>query len=396
MNASSDDSKKVSLTIISYVSLTFIGYFIIGLSLAVLPIFIHQDLGFSATVAGLVISLQYLTTFMLRGYSGKIVDTKGPKQAVVMSMTGFTITGFVLILAYYFKFSPFICLGFLIVTRLLTGSAEGMVGASPINWAILKVGEKYTATCISYNGVASYGGLAFGAPLGVVIVKYSNFYVLGGLIILLGLIGLFFSKSKENIQGKHTKDQQSFWNILGKVAPYGLCLALGGLGFATISTFMTLYYEYHNWENGALSLTVFGVLFILARLIFSNAIPKYGGIKVAIVSLFVEAIGLMVIWLSQDPTITLIGAGITGLGFSLVFPAMGVVAMKTVPSSNQGSALAGYGLFIDISLGVTGPLVGGVADYLGMNYIFPFSMIMVLIGVSLSYFLKFKTAKSIV
>lgn len=380
--------ESLQFTIISFVFLTFIGYLIIGLSLAVLPIFIHQELGFSAVIAGLIISLQYLTTFMLRGYSGKIVDTKGPKPAIIKSMTFFAISGLVMIVAYYFKFNPIICLAFLILIRLVTGAAEGMVGASPINWAILSVGGEHTATCISYNGVASYGGLAIGAPLGVLIINYSNFYVLGIFIVILSLLGYFLAKTKENKLGVQSKDQESFWKVLGKVTPYGLTLALGGLGFATISTFMTLYYEFHNWTNGALCLTVFGVAFIVTRLVFSNAISKYGGFNVAIVSLVVEALGLLIIWLSNDATLALIGAGIAGFGFSLVFPSMGVVAMKVVPSSNQGSALAGYGLFIDISLGITGPLVGFIADYYGMQYIFLFSTIIVLIGLLLSFYLK--------
>ncbi|WP_312765875.1 MFS transporter [Epilithonimonas sp.] len=394
MDATIEQSRKFSNSIISYVFFTFIGYFIIGLSLSVLPIFISKGLGFSMLVAGIVISLQYMMTFLMRAYSGKIIDSKGPKPAVLISMLGFAFTGLVLIMAYYFRFSPIISLLFLIITRLFTGGAEGMVGASPINWAIMTFGEKHTAKIISYNGVACYGALALGASLGVTIVKYSNFYGLGILIILLGLIGFFIARNKENRTGKQSEEKQkSFWNVLEKVAPFGLCLAMGGLGFATISTFITLYYDYYHWQNGAMCLSVFGILFVAGRLVFNNAINRFGGINVAIASLAVEALGLTIIALSYHPYFVLIGAGITGLGFSLIFPALGVMAMKTVPSSNQGSALAGYGLFIDISLGITGPLIGGVADAFGLPYIFPFSIGIVMLGLFLAYYLKMNQTK---
>lgn len=84
--------------------------------------------------------------------------------------------------------------------------------------------------------------------------------------------------------------------------------------------------------------------------------------------------------LALHPLWTLVGAALTGLGFSLVFPALGVEAIKKVDQSQQGSALAAYGLFIDISLGVTGPLIGFVANNVGMTGIYPFSAIMVSIG----------------
>ena len=70
-------SSRVGVTIASYVVFTFLGYFTIGLALGVLPVFIHQQLGYNAMIAGIVISLQYVTTFLFRGYAGNIVDKKG-------------------------------------------------------------------------------------------------------------------------------------------------------------------------------------------------------------------------------------------------------------------------------------------------------------------------------
>ena len=372
--------------------LWFSGYFIIGLSLSVLPVFINKNLGFSLIVAGLVISLQYVSTFFLRAYSGKIIDGRGPKPAVLFSMISFSLTGIFLIIAYYFKFSPFLSLVFLIITRLLTGCAEGMIGASPINWAMMAVGEKYTAKIISYNGVASYGALAIGASLGVAIEHKFSLYGIGILSVILGILGFLFAKTKENKTNINLQKSQSFWKVLGKVAPFGVCLALGGLGFASISTFITLYYNYFHWNNGALCLSIFGALFVAGRLVFSNVINNYGGIKVAIACLLVETIGLLIIAFATNSQTALLGAGVTGLGFSLIFPALGVVAIKSVSPSSQGSALAGYGLFIDLSLGVAGPLIGAVADIYGMKYIFPFGAAMVFVGLGLAFLLKRKSS----
>ncbi|EPN04680.1 major facilitator superfamily transporter, partial [Pseudomonas syringae pv. actinidiae ICMP 18804] len=52
----------VTQTVISIVMFTFIGYLNIGIPLAVLPGYVHSDLGFGAVIAGLVISVQYLAT----------------------------------------------------------------------------------------------------------------------------------------------------------------------------------------------------------------------------------------------------------------------------------------------------------------------------------------------
>lgn len=373
--------REVNQKILGYVSLTFLGYLTIGLSLATLPIFIHQTLGFNTIIAGLVISVQYIATFLLRGYAGKIVYTKGPKISVLRSMLFFALSGLLLLLVFLFRSQPLLSLGLLLITRLFTGIGEGLVGASPINWALMELGDEHAAKAISFNGIASYGALAIGAPLGVLLVDHINYEALALLTSAIGLLGYFYCRAKTPYQVAGKKAEKvSFRRVLLLVAPFGICLALGGLGFGSISTFMTLYYEHFNWENGAACLTLFGVFFILTRLIFNKVIDQYGGLKVALVSLFVETVGLTVIAVAIDPLWPLLGAALTGFGFSLVFPALGVEAIKRVDQSQQGSALAAYGLFIDISLGITGPLIGFVANNRGMTAIYPFSTMMVCIG----------------
>jgi MFS family permease len=384
MPAETGDSaslSKIRLTIAGFVTFTFIGYFTIGLALAVLPIFIHQQLGYSTMMAGVVISLQYVTTFLLRGYAGSIVDKRGPKPAVLLSMAGFSISGILLFAAYMLRDTPALSLGMLVTTRLMTGFAEGLIGASPVNWAIFAVGDKYTGRAMSFNGIASYGALAAGAPLGVILNSSYGIGSIGILIIAIGIIGLIYAKSKIAIKGNGSNaPRQPFLQVLKTVSPYGICLALGGLGFGTISTFITLYYAYLNWTGAVLCLSVFSMMFILGRIFFARSIETSGGMKTAIYCLALESLGLLILWLANEPHTALTGAGVAGLGFSLVFPALGVEAVKLVPASNKGAAIGGYGLFIDLSLGITGPLVGGIASHFGMMYIFPFSMGVVFVG----------------
>jgi MFS family permease len=382
-------TSTLNVTIINYVAFTFLGYFIIGLGLGVLPVFIHQQLGYSAMIAGIVISLQYVTTFLFRGFAGNIVDKKGPKPAVIMGMIGFAVSGIFLFLAYLLKANAFVSVGVIILTRLVTGFGEGLIGSSPCNWAILAVGDNYTGKILSYNGIASYGALAAGAPVGILLHNTFGIGSIGLLITTIGIIGFFYANSKTAMKESSTAPREPFIKVLKTVAPYGICLTLSGLGFGTISTFITLYYANFNWPDAVLCLSIFSFMFIMGRLIFSRSIDSYGGIKTAMACITLESLGLLILWLAPSPYIALIGGGITGLGFSLIFPALGVEAVKLVPGSSKGAALGGYGLFLDLSLGLTGPLVGAVASHFGMAYIFLFSTLMVFIGLLLSTWLFF-------
>lgn len=122
-------------------------------------------------------------------------------------------------------------------------------------------------------------------------------------------------------------------------------------------------------------------MFVLGRFVLTGSINKIGGVKIALYSMLIESAGLLLIAFAPSPLFTIIGASITGLGFSMVFPALGVEAVKRASSANKGAALGAYGLFIDISLGVSGPLIGLVAKQFGMDFIFPFSLFLVVLGV---------------
>ena len=377
---------KVTLQVVSIVLFTFIGYLNIGIPLAVLPGFVHTDLGFNAVIAGLVISVQYLATLLSRPHASRIIDNLGSKKAVIYGLAGCGLSGVFMLLSAFTQTWPMVSLVSLFLGRLLLGSAESLVGSGSIGWGIGRVGPAHTAKVISWNGIASYGALAIGAPLGVVLVKHLGLWSMGVSIVLISVIGVALAWNKVAapvVAG----ERLPFMHVLGKVMPHGCGLALGGIGFGTIATFITLYYSTQQWDNAALCLSLFGASFICARLLFGNMINRLGGFRVAIGCLTVETLGLLLLWLAPNAELALAGAALSGFGFSLVFPALGVEAINVVPASSRGAAVGAYSLFIDLSLGITGPVAGAVAGQFGFGSIFLFAALASLSGLTLSFYL---------
>jgi predicted MFS family arabinose efflux permease len=75
-----------------------------------------------------------------------------------------------------------------------------------------------------------------------------------------------------------------------------------------------------------------------------------------------------------------LGAFLTGSGFSLIFPALGVEAVKQVPPQNQGTALGLYSAFLDLGLGITGPVAGLIISHFGTPSIYLAAAFMVVIA----------------
>ncbi len=373
----SAERRAGSRQILSFVYFTFVCYLSIGLPLAVLPPYVHLRMGYSAMLAGLVISTQYIATLASRPWAGRISDRAGAKVSVLWGMGACTASGAMLVVAAGLHLVPWLSFSALIASRLILGVGESLGSTGATLWGITSAGQDSTAKVISYNGISTYGAMALGAPLGVVLDGQWGLASIGLLTILIGAVSLVLAYRKPPVPvvpGVHLP----FSEVVGRVAPHGMGLALGGVCYSVLATFITLFYASRNWNGAALCLTAFGVAFIVARLLFIQTINRFGGFPVAMVCFSVESLGLLLLWLAHSPWTAIAGSALGGFGFSLVFPAIGVEAVKRVTENNRGTALGVYTAFSDVSFFLTGPLAGAVIGVYGYASVFLFALISVL------------------
>ena len=373
--------------ILSFVYFTFICYLSIGLPLAVLPTYVHLRMGYSAVLAGLVISIQYIATLASRPWAGRISDRAGARISVLWGMCACTASGAVLVAAAALHLIPWLSFSALIVSRLILGAGESLGSTGATLWGITSAGQESTAKVISFNGICTYGAMALGAPLGVILDAAWGLASIGMLTILLGAVSVVLAYRKPPVpvvQGEHLP----FSHVLGRVVPHGMALALGGVCYSVLATFITLFYASRQWSGAALCLTAFGVAFIVARLLFIQTINRFGGFPVAMVCLAIESLGLLLLWRAHSPWVAMAGSALGGFGFSLVFPAVGVEAVKRVTEVNRGTALAVYTAFADVSFFLTGPLAGAVIGFYGYASVFLFALFSVLASLGIVMILR--------
>jgi MFS family permease len=378
--------------ILGFVYFTFIVYLSIGLPLAVLPPYVHLHMGYSAALAGLVISIQYIATLASRPWAGRISDRAGAKVSVLWGMGACSLSGVVLIAAAALHSFPWLSLTVLMLSRLALGIGESLASTGSTLWGITSAGPQHTARVISFNGISTFGAMALGAPLGVLLESICGnpqwgLAAIGLLTLLVGAFSLLLASRKPPVPVTHG-EHLPFRDVMFRVAPHGFGLALGGIGFSVLATFITLFYASRNWSGAALCLTAFGVAFIVARLLFIHTINRFGGFPVAIVCLSVESMGMLMLWRASSPWMALSAAALAGFGFSLVFPAIGVEAVKRVPQHNRGTALGVYTAFSDVSFFLTGPVAGAVIGGFGYSSVFLFALVCVLAALGIVVLLR--------
>ncbi|MFG0518870.1 MFS transporter [Kluyvera intermedia] len=373
------NNTQLNLRIISIVVFTCICYLSIGLPLAVLPGFIHYDLGYSTLVAGAVISLQYISTLVSRPHAGRYTDVWGPKKVVSLGIVCCMLSGLFTLAAAVLQGRPMLAVGLLLIGRVFLGIGESFTSTGSTLWGIKTVGAIHTSRVISWNGVATYVAMAAGAPLGVLLNDKFGISGFAVLIIIIAVIGLLFARTRADVSVS-AGVRAPFHVVARKIWPYGLGLGLGTVGFGVIATFITLYFASHGWQGAAFTLSLFSIGFICIRLVLGNTITRFGGLRVSLVCFVVECLGLLIIWFAPNAWMAGVGAFLTGSGFSLVFPALGVEAVKQVEEQNQGTALGTYSAFLDLALGITGPVAGWIAGYYQLDSIYLIAAIVVVLA----------------
>lgn len=382
---------SVTLRILPTSLQIFLCYFAIGLPMAVLPGVVHLQLHFNTVLAGLAISAQYVATVLSRPQAGRMADTVGARRTVLSGALAAVASGFCLFGCGSLDRLPLLCLALMLVSRLILGFGESWMATGSSLWGIARVGPEHTARVISWSGICSYGGLAIGAPVGVWIDRAWGLHgvgLVGAITACIGLLAAYPLGEAPVAEG----EPLAFRHVLNRVMPHGLSLALATTGFGTIATFTVLFYAHNHWTNAAFALTSFGASFIVARLLFAHSIDRWGGFPVSFVCLSVETAGLIFLFLARDPAMAFAGAALTGFGFSLVFPALGVEAVKCVSAENRGSALGVYTAFADLSLGIVGPLAGLIVAGMGYSPIFLFAALMSACALGLAVMLNRRIA----
>ncbi|AVA20015.1 major facilitator superfamily protein [Rhizobium sp. NXC24] len=370
VNTASQTIQSTStLSLLSIVALTFFGYIAIGLPLAVLPTYVDSGLGFGVVWAGITISAQYVATIISRAQVGRLCDQYGPRRSVFLGFIAYGFSGALTLASALVTGAPVLSLALLLVGRLALGVGESLVSTAAITWAIGLMGARETVRIISWNGIATYGGIALAAPFGAWLEGQYGFFATGAVTIGLAIAGLMLAQTRPAVPGVKEKGIGT-GQVLSRVAPFGVALALASSGFGVVMAFVALFFHSRDWDGASLALSAFGLAFIGVRLGLAQAVARFGGLPLARVSLVVEILGLMALAFAPSPTVAIIGAALAGAGFAPIFPALGNEAMAHVPAQNRGVALGLYSVFLDVALGSTGPIAGLLANQFG--YTAPF------------------------
>jgi MFS family permease len=365
--------RGILLGIAPFVLVVLFVYLTVGMPLAAIPLQVHDVLRFDNLTVGIAIGTQSLATVVTRQFAGTLCDHRGAKFAMLLGGGGSILAGAVYLFATLPDANPSVSLALLLAARLISGLAESLAMTGALAGAIGFVGAQNTGKVMVWIGIGMYAAIALGSPIGIWLMSRpaatGGFGAVAAVIIVCSLLATAVAVFTATA-ARHQGEPLPFTSVIGRVAPFGTGLALATIAFGAIGAFAALDFQSKGWNGAGLALTGFGVAYVFTRMIFGGWPDRFGGARVAAWSLLVECAGQTILWLAPAPAIALVGAVLTGVGFSLVFPSLGIEAVKQVPAASRGAALGAYVAFFDIGFGVAGPITGIIAGALGYPSVF--------------------------
>ncbi len=345
---------------------TGLGLLSIGATLPVIPRYVQGPIGAGDVSVGIVTGAFAITGLACRPLAGHLADRRGRRRVVIAGALLTAVAGVL-------YFVPAGVPG-LIVARLFLGAGEGMVYTAGSAWVVDLAPAARRGRIIGLYGLAIWGGLTLGPPIGELILRASSFEMVWAFAAAAPLLGALIAMRIPESFEPREPEPISRHNLLAReaIAP-GLALSMGTVGYAAVAAFLVLHLDERGIGHGAEVFTAFAAMVVLARIVGGWLPDRYGPVPCIVGAGVVEAAGLLAIMSAQSATLAIAGALAMGAAFSLLFPSLALIVIDRVPEERRGVAMGTFTAFFDIGVGVGAPLAGLAAALGGYAASFGFA-----------------------
>jgi MFS family permease len=239
----------------------FVAFLVIGIALPVLPLHVHQGLGFGTFLVGLVAGSEFAAAIASRVWAGRQADANGPKRAMIAGLMIAAASGLLYLCSLRFVAAPAIAVTVLVLGRALLGVAESFIIVGAQSWALALLGMQNTSKALAWIGSAMFGAFAAGAPLGTALYGHYGFIAIALATMLLPLLTLLFVAPLRRAPST-ARVRASLVKVMAAVWVPGAASALSSIGLGAITAFGALLFVARGWAAWP-AFTVFALTFIL-------------------------------------------------------------------------------------------------------------------------------------
>lgn len=355
---------------------TNLGLLAVGATLPVLPRFVSEELNGSDLEVGIVSGAFALTGLICRPFAGAAADRRGRKPTVVAGALLAVVAGALL-------FLPASIPG-LIVSRLFLGAGEGTVFTAGSAWNVDMAPAERRGRMIGLYGLAIWTGLTLGPPVGELLLQAGGYDLVWAFAVGAPAVGALIAATLPESAPAAAGPTRGPIISREALAP-GLTFSLSVVGFAAVSAFIVLSLDERGVGHGATVFSAFAATVVATRLVGGDLPDRIGPARCALGAALVETAGLILLGAAQSLPVALLGAVGMGAAFSLLFPALSLLAVNRVPPDRRGAAMGTFTAAFDLGMLAGSPAVGAAAALGGYAAAFYLASASALLCALLSY-----------
>lgn len=339
------------------VGATFLGFLGIGTVLPMIGPHVRHDLGRSDQVVGFVIGVFSFVALASRLISGPLADRKGRKIVFLVGLSSCAVSGAVYLL-------PLGIAG-AYLGRILQGLGEACLYTGAAAWVVEVAGIHRSGEALGYLSSGIWGGVALGPAIGQWLGSFQH-AALAQFIAALAALAIVSRIPEEYEPAVH--DRRRRW-IPRSLVPTGLAVGLVNVHYPVVAGFLVLHLARFG-NSGPVAFSAYALLILLSRFFLGGlpdridpSITYYGGLALM-------ALGLGTLAIGPPAAIAVGAAAILGFGFSFPWSSTVAPLLRKIPSNERGSAVGVLSAFVDLFVGVSSFVAGGVAKHFGYSAAF--------------------------
>ena len=327
-----------------------------GVAIYTLPLWVTGPVGSDKAGAGLAFGAFAVSALILRPVAGRLADTRGRRPLLV---AGALLSALGMLGSAYAD-----NLVLVVLLRLLLGVAEAAFFVAALAALADLAPASRMGEAISYNSLGLYLGLAFGPPLGELLVTSAGFTAAWYGAAALSVVAAVVAAGIKNVRSRSAPTAGHSRLIHWKAVPPALGFFASVVAMGVFFAFGALQAEAVGLMPASAPLFVYGLVVVAGRLSLARVLDRFPALLLGAVALAIIAGGLMIIALWTHPIGMILGAAIFALGVTISTPAFFSAIFATARPGERGAASGTASVFLDLGIAL-GPMVLGLAAQAG-------------------------------
>jgi MFS family permease len=321
----------------------------------VIPGYVGSTLHLSALAVGFSVGAPALTAVAARPAGGRLADARGTRIVVAAGALAMSLST----LPALIERAPWFLL-----SRLLIGLGEGAMMSASVLWLLRLAPRERQGRALGHIGLANYAGLTLGPLLADALggdAHPQRVFLAAMALPLLGLLAIAFAHPGR-LPGDRHQPQRSFAAITRLTLRAGVGLLLVNVGYVALLAFGARAVG----GSATAVLPTYAVTVILVRTLGGSIPDRLGGSRTLLLAAPTAALGLLIAAFAPSAG-ALAGVAVLAVGQALAVPALGLLALESVPPTQQGVASGVFFAWFDAGVGLGGPSTGAVAGLVGAD-----------------------------